>query len=163
MSTGHQHAPAKRTTPGVLFFSLALTAAFVVFETAAGVRAHSLALLSDAGHNFTDAFALLLAAIGFYIQSRPADQTKTYGYQRTGVLVAFVNALTLVVLAGVLFWESYQRLRSPEPVAEMTMIVVAGIGLLMNLAIVWGLGGHGHDLNIRAAWMHMLGDAASSD
>jgi len=67
-----------------------------------------------------------------------------------------------VVLAGVLFWESYQRLLHPQPVAEMTMIIVAGIGLLMNLAIVWGLGGHGHDLNIRAAWIHMLGDAASS-
>src|SRR5579863_9459259 len=161
MSTGHQHAPAKRTTPGVLFFSLALTAAFVVFETAAGFRADSLALLSDAGHNFTDAFALLLAAIAVYLQSRPADQSKTYGYQRAGVLVAFINAMILVALAGVLFYESWQRLSHPQPVAESTMMIVAGIGLAVNLAIVWGIG-HGHDLNLRAAWLHMLGDAASS-
>jgi len=158
----HGHSHAHVGTGRMLWVSLGLTVAFVVVEALAGIRSGSLALLSDAGHNFTDAFALLLAAIGFYIQSRPADQTKTYGYQRTGVLVAFVNALTLVVLAGVLFWESYQRLLHPQPVAEVTMIVVAGIGLLMNLAIVWGLGGHGHDLNIRAAWVHMLGDAASS-
>lgn len=145
----------------MLFASLALTLAFVVVETFAGFRAGSLALLSDAGHNFTDAFALLLAAIGLYLQARPADQSKTFGYQRAGVLVAFVNALTLVVLAGFLFYESSQRLRHPQPVAETTMMIVAAIGLAVNLAIVVGIG-HGHDLNLRAAWLHMLGDAASS-
>lgn len=146
----------------MLFFSLGLTLAFVVVEVIAGMRASSLALLSDAGHNFTDAFALLLAAIGFYFQSRPADQNKTFGYHRAGVLVAFFNALTLLALSAVLFYESYRRVLDPQPVSEITMIVVASIGLLMNLAIVWGLGDHGHDLNIRAAWLHMLGDAASS-
>ena len=78
------------------------------------------------------------------------------------MLAAFINALTLLVLAGLLFYESYQRLLHPQPVAEMTMIVVAAIGLAVNLAIVWGLGGNGGDLNIRAAWIHMVGDAASS-
>lgn len=155
----HHHAhSAKRR---VLFGSLILTLAFVVVETIAGFHASSLALLSDAGHNFTDAFALLLAAIGLYLQERPADQFKTYGYQRAGVLVAFINALTLVVLAGFLFYESAERLRHPQPVAEMTMMIVAAIGLVVNLAIVIGIG-HGHDLNLRAAWLHMLGDAASS-
>jgi cobalt-zinc-cadmium efflux system protein len=178
----HSHAHS-HTTGRVLFVSLGLTAAFVALEAAAGIRAHSLALLSDAGHNFADAFALLLAAIGFYLQLRPANQTKTYGYQRAGVLVAFINGVTLIGLAGILFYESYQRLLHPQPAAEGTMMIVAGIGLVMNLGIVWGLGGahgahgHGHshahgpahshgqapgDLNIRAAWMHMLGDAASS-
>lgn len=146
----------------MLFVSILLTTAFVVVEAVAGVRAGSLALLSDAGHNFTDAFALLLAGIGFKLQSRPGDHIKTFGYQRAGVLVAFINALVLVLLAGVLFYESYRRLIHPEPVAETTMMVVAGIGLVMNLAIVWGLGGHGHDLNLRGAWLHMIGDAASS-
>jgi cobalt-zinc-cadmium efflux system protein len=177
-SHAHSH-----TTGRVLFVSLGLTVVFVALEAAAGIRAHSLALLSDAGHNFADAFALLLAAIGFYLQLRPANQTKTYGYQRAGVLVAFINGITLMGLAGILFYESYQRLLHPQPAAEGTMMIVAGIGLVMNLGIVWGLGGahgahgHGHshahgpahshgqapgDLNIRAAWMHMLGDAASS-
>ena len=75
----------------VLIVSLVLTLAFVVFEAAAGFTAHSLALLSDAGHNFTDAFALLLAAFGIYLQARPGDHTRTYGYQRAGVLAAFVT------------------------------------------------------------------------
>jgi cobalt-zinc-cadmium efflux system protein len=157
---GHDHAHGH--TGGMLIASLMLTAAFVVVEALAGVRAHSLALLSDAGHNFTDAFALLLAAVSFYIQARPGNHVKTFGYHRAGVLAAFVNALTLLVLAGLLFYESYQRLIHPQPVAEMTMLVVAAIGLLVNLATVWGLGGHGGDLNIHAAWVHMVGDAASS-
>jgi cobalt-zinc-cadmium efflux system protein len=159
---GHDHQHSHAGTGRALFVSLLLTAAFVVVEAIAGFRAGSLALLSDAGHNFTDAFALLLAAFGFYLQSRPGNHVKTFGYQRAGILVAFVNALILIALAGFLFFESYQRFIHPQPVQESTMIVVAGIGLAMNLAIVWGLGGHGHDLNIHAAWMHMLGDAASS-
>lgn len=161
MAHDHHHAHATPAKGRVLFFSLVLTLAFVIFETVAGLRAGSLALLSDAAHNFTDAFALLLAAIGFYLQTRPADHIKTYGYQRSGVLVAFVNAIILLALAGFLFYESYQRLVHPRPVAEMTMIVVAAIGLVVNLGIAMGIG-HGHDLNLRAAWMHMLGDAASS-
>jgi cobalt-zinc-cadmium efflux system protein len=149
----------------VLIVSLALTLGFVVFEALAGFRAHSLALLSDAGHNFTDAFALLLAAFGVYLQARPGDHTRTYGYQRAGVLAAFVNALLLVLLAAVLFYESYRRLINPEPVVANTMMIVAAVALLLNLGIAWALGGHGHhhhDLNVRAAWLHMAGDAASS-
>ncbi len=145
----------------MLFVSLGLTAAFVVLETVVGLRSRSLALLSDAAHNFTDAFALLLAAIGYYLQSRPADQVKTYGYQRAGVLAAFANAVVLVLLSIFIFYESWQRLRHPEPVAETAMMAVAGIGLLLNLGIVLGIG-RGPDLNLRAAWLHMLGDAASS-
>jgi cobalt-zinc-cadmium efflux system protein len=166
VSHDHHHHHAHAHTKGrVLFISLGVTIAFVVFETVAGLRAGSLALLSDAGHNFTDAFALLLAAIGFYLQSRPADHVKTYGYQRAGVLVAFINAVILVVLAVVLFYESYQRLLHPQPVAESTMMIVAAVGLVVNLGIALSIGhghDHGHDLNLRAAWMHMLGDAASS-
>lgn len=162
----HHRHHASSTTGRVLFASLGLTTAFVIVEAIAGVRAHSLALLSDAGHNFTDAIALLLAAIACYLQTRPGNHVKTFGYQRAGVLVAFVNALTLVLLAGLLFYESYRRLINPEPVGETTMMVVAAVGLVMNLAIVWGLGGshggHCHDLNVRAAWIHMMGDAASS-
>ncbi|MEO8050005.1 MAG: cation diffusion facilitator family transporter [Acidobacteriota bacterium] len=163
----HTHSPAgdDARMKRVLIVSLALTLGFVVFEAMAGLAAHSLALLSDAGHNFTDAFALLLAALGVYWQARPGDHTRTYGYQRAGVLAAFINALSLVLLAAVLFYESYQRLLHPEPVAANTMIVVASAALLLNLAIAWALGGHGHhhhDLNVRAAWLHMAGDAASS-
>jgi len=149
----------------ILIVSLVLTLAFVVFEAAAGFSARSLALLSDAGHNFTDAFALLLAALGIYWQARPGDHERTYGYQRAGVLAAFVNALSLVVLAAVLFYESYYRLIHPQQVSATTMMMVAAVALVLNLGIAWALGGHGghhHDLNVRAAWLHMAGDAASS-
>ena len=159
-SHGHSHVHAGQTGK-VLFVSLGLTVAFVVAETIAGFRSGSLALLSDAGHNFTDAFGLLLAGIAYYLQSRPGDQTKTYGYHRTGVLAAFINAVVLVLLSLALFYESYRRFVAPQPVTESVMIWVASAGLVMNLGIAWGLGGHGGDLNVRAAWIHMLGDAVS--
>jgi cobalt-zinc-cadmium efflux system protein len=157
-SHGHGHAHGQKGT--ALFVSLILTAAFVVAEAAAGLRAGSLALLSDAGHNFTDAFGLLLAVIAYVCQTRPANHVKTYGYHRTGVLAAFINALLLVALSLGLFYESYRRVLHPEPVAENLMIWVAAAGLILNLAIAWGIG-HGDDINVRAVWIHMLGDAAS--
>src|ERR1700682_5705993 len=171
MGASHQHSHAHPPVGDdarmkrVLIASLVLTLAFVVFDTLAGFSAHSLALLSDAGHNFTDAFALLLAAFGIYLQARPGDHERTYGYQRAGVLAAFVNALSLVVLAGILFYESYHRLLYPQPVTVNTMMIVAAVALVLNLGIAGALGGHGehhHDLNVRAAWLHMAGDAASS-
>ncbi len=132
-------------------------------EVFAGVEAHSLALLSDAGHNFTDALALLLAWFGFYLQSKPADEIKTYGYHRAGVLSAFVNALTLVLLSGWIFYESVGRLKHPETVHEGIMVVVAALGLVLNGAIMLALrGASKHDINIRSAFVHMLGDALGS-
>src|SRR5271167_5019542 len=125
----HHHSHG---TGWVLRFSLVATLAFTAIEVFAGFRAHSLALLSDAGHNFTDAVALLLAAIGLYFQSRPADQSKTYGYQRAGVLAAFVNALTLVVISCVIFWEAIQRIILPQPVDESIMIWVSLAALVLN-------------------------------
>jgi cobalt-zinc-cadmium efflux system protein len=147
----------------VLKWSLAATAAFVAIEAASGLQARSLALVSDAGHNFTDALALLLAWFGFHWQSRPADDVRTYGYHRAGVLAAFVNALALVVLACFIFYESYRRLLAPRPVDETTMFAVAALGLLLNAAIMWAMRrGQRRDLNIRVAYLHMLGDALGS-
>jgi len=147
----------------VLKWSLVLTIAFVGVEIAAGLQAHSLALLSDAGHNFTDALALLLAWFGYYFAQRPADEVKTYGYHRAGVLAAFVNALALLGLAAYILWESYRRWLNPQAVHETTMIVVASLGLVVNLVIMRGLASERRsDLNIRSAWAHMLGDALGS-
>jgi cobalt-zinc-cadmium efflux system protein len=154
----HSHGPR---TGGVLIGSLALTVAFVIGEAIAGLRSHSLALLSDAGHNVTDAIGLVLAGAGYFFQSRPGNQIKTFGYHRTGVLAAFVNALILACLSLALFYESIQRFRHPQPVTESVMIWVAAIGLVLNLAIAWSLDSDRADLNVRAAWVHMLGDAAS--
>lgn len=155
------HQPRK--TGRVLQWSLALTVAFVVIEFAAGLEARSLALLSDAGHNVTDALALLLAWFAFRFQAKPPDEVKTYGYHRAGVLAAFVNALALLLLSGLIFYESYHRLIHPQTVNETTMILVAALGLLVNGAIMWGLKrDSAHDLNIRGAFLHMLGDALGS-
>lgn len=158
---GHAHTPADMGR--VLKWSLVVTLAFVGLETAAGLHARSLALLSDAGHNFTDALALLLAWFARYVGRRPPDETKTYGYHRAGVLAAFVNALTLLGLAGYILYESYRRWLRPETVHETTMLVVATLGLAVNAAIMWGLASERRrDLNIRSAWAHMLGDALGS-
>ncbi len=159
-SHGHSHHVG---TGSVLRWSLVATLLFCAVEVAAGLKAHSLALLSDAGHNFTDALALLLACVGFYLQSKPADETKTYGYHRAGVLAAFVNALTLVALSGWIFYESVLRLRQPEPVNEGIMIVVAALGLVLNAGIMLALRqASRHDINVRSAFVHMLGDAVGS-
>jgi cobalt-zinc-cadmium efflux system protein len=156
----HHHGAG---TGRVLWWSLIATGAFVVVESIAGIQAHSLALLSDAGHNFTDALALLLAWFGFYLQSKPANETKTFGYQRAGVLTAFVNALTLVALAVWIFFEGYQRLLRPQPVHETVMMIVAGGGLVLNGGIMWGLRmAQHHDINIRSAFVHMMGDLLGS-
>lgn len=150
-------------TGRILWWSLVATAVFVIVELIAGIQAHSLALLSDAGHNFTDALALLLAWFGFYLQAKPANEVKTFGYHRAGVLTAFINALTLVVLAVWIFYESYQRLLRPLAVHETTMIAVAGAGLVLNGGIMWGLrAARHHDINIRSAFVHMLGDLVGS-
>jgi cobalt-zinc-cadmium efflux system protein len=139
------------------------TFGFVGVEIAAGIRSGSLALLSDAGHNFTDALALLLAWFGLYLQAKPANETKTYGYHRAGVLSAFVNALTLLALAAWIFYESYLHLLNPEPVNETVMMVVACLGLVLNLGIMWGLRvARRTDINVRSAFVHMLGDALGS-
>jgi len=147
----------------VLKWSLVITLLFVVVQVAAGFQAHSLALLSDAGHNFTDALALLLAWFGYFFATKPANEVKTYGYHRAGVLAAFVNALTLLGLAGLIIYESWHRFRNPQTVREGIMIAVAGVGLAVNLVIMYGLRrDRTHDLNVRSAWAHMLGDALGS-
>jgi cobalt-zinc-cadmium efflux system protein len=135
----------------------------VAVEIFAGIQAHSLALISDAGHNFTDALALLLAWFGYYLEGKPADDIKTYGYQRAGVLSAFVNALTLLALSGWIFYESALRLKQPRAVREGVMMAVAALGLVVNGGIMWALrSASRHNLNVRSAFVHMLGDALGS-
>ncbi len=157
MHTHHHYG-----TGQILKWSVGITLAFVVLEVIAGLRAHSLALISDAGHNFTDALALVLAAVAFYIQSRPPNDVKTYGYHRAGVLAAFVNALTLLAISAWIFYESWQRLRKPEPVHQWIMLIVAAVGFMVNSAVMLGLHRDRHDLNVRAAFIHMFGDALGS-
>ncbi len=159
----HAHSHDNAATGRRLQFSLWITAAFIVVELIAGIRADSLALLSDAGHNFTDTLALALAWAAFRWQQLPPDESRTFGYHRAGVLSAFVNALVLVALSVWIFIESYHRFQAPREVQETIMIVVAAAGLVVNLGVMKALHSASHnDLNVRAAYMHMLGDALSS-
>ena len=159
MSHDHHHPG----TGQILKWSFFATLAFVVLEALVGIRAGSLALLSDAGHNFTDALSLVLAGVGLYLQSKPADEIKTFGYHRAGVLTAFANALTLGGIAILIFYEAWQRFLHPRHVSEQAMLWVAALALVLNGTVMWGLHrDKDHDLNIRAAFVHMLGDAVSS-
>lgn len=155
----HTHAmPTGRR----LQIAAVVTTLFVFVEFAAGLWANSLGLISDAGHNLSDAVSLLLTLWAFYISTRPADDTRTFGYHRVGVLAALFNAVTLVLLAGYVGYEGYLRLIHPEPVASLPMIIVSIIAFGVNAGIMLSLRGAGNDLNIRSALMHMAGDALAS-
>lgn len=158
----HHHHDHAHGTGWILRLSLIATLAFTGFEIWAGLRSHSLALLSDAGHNFTDVLALLLASIGVYLQGKPADHIKTYGYQRAGVVAAFINASTLIVISVVIFWEAAIRIAHPRPVNDRLMLWVAAAALILNGAIVIALNRSQKDLNISAALVHMAGDAVGA-
>jgi cobalt-zinc-cadmium efflux system protein len=148
---------------GRLKLSIALTCGFVALEAFCGLRANSLALLSDAGHNFTDALALALSWYAIWIARKPATPTKTYGYHRVGILTALFNAVTLLVIALFIFHEAYELFLRPEHVASLPMIVVAALAVLMNTVIaLWLRGEAAHDVNMRSAFIHMVGDALSA-
>src|SRR5205823_8896823 len=121
MHTHVGHSPSERTSR-VLRVSLFVTLAYIVLLVVAGIRAHSLALLSEAGHNLSDFFALLLSLFAVYLQSRPPSSTATYGYHRAGVLAALVNAASLVAVSFLIFYESFGRLQAPQHVQAGVMI-----------------------------------------
>jgi len=138
------------------------TALFVAVEIVVGVRANSLALVGDALHNVTDTLALLLALFAVRLERRPATSAKSYGWHRAGVLAAFINSGSLAAFTIFLFVEAAQRLRAPAAVNSTAMLITAAAALLLNGSITLWLRGHGHDLNIRSAVLHMLGDALAS-
>src|SRR5437763_16193072 len=156
------HVHGHNRTASVLGFSLGATLLYIIVLVVAGVRAHSLALLSEAGHNLSDFLALLLSWIAVMLSTRPASSTKTYGYHRAGVLAAFVNAGSLVVIAVLIFYEAFQRFRAPAQVHAGLMIAVAGIGVVMNGAIAALLYRSQKDVNIRSALVHEVGDTLST-
>lgn len=155
---GHSH----RTHPRVLQIALSATLGYIILLVVAGVRAHSLALLSEAGHNFSDFLALLLSLAALYLSERPASLRRTFGYRRAGVLAAFVNSLTLVAVAFYIFYEAAHRLYAPEQVHPGTMVWAAAAGVAVNGFISALLYRGSSDLNIRSAFVHMLGDALST-
>jgi len=155
---GHGGGGPKR----VLKISLGVTLAYIVLLIVAGIHAHSLALLSEAGHNLSDFLALLLSLVAVYLQSRPASSTKTYGYHRAGVLAALVNAISLVAVSFFIFYEAFHRLQHSEHVQASVMMWVAAAGVAMNGVIALLLYRSGGDVNIRSALLHEVGDTLST-
>ncbi len=178
---GHGHAHHHDDERGLLL-ALALTVVILLAETIGGLLSHSLALFADAGHVVTDLGGLGMALFAARQAHRPADHTRTFGYHRTGILVALLNASTLIVIALVIVVEAIGRLAHPQGVSETPMIAAAAVGLSLNLFIASRLHahaghehahdshghshahdqGHGQDLNIQGAWLHVIGDAGAS-
>lgn len=158
----HVHAPATNKTKRVLRISLVLTFGYILLTLFVGLRAHSLALLSEAGHNTSDFLALLLSFVAVYFHSRPATERKTFGYRRAGVLAAFVNGIALIGIAVWLAIEAVGRLFHPLTVEPRPMMITAAVGVAMNGIVAWMLSRVGQDVNIRAAFIHMLGDTLST-
>jgi len=158
----HMVATSSGRMQRVLIVSLAATLCYVVATLYFGMRAHSLALISEAGHNASDMLAIALSFVAVYFQRRPATAEKTFGYQRAGVLAAFINALTLIVLAGWIGISAIHRLYTPVAVQPRLMMYVAAAGVLMNGAIAGLLWSSAGDVNIRSVFLHMLGDTLST-
>jgi cobalt-zinc-cadmium efflux system protein len=158
----HMVATPDRKMQRVLQLSMVLTLAYVVATFVFGLRAHSLALISEAGHNLSDLAAIALSFVAVYFQAQPATERKTFGYQRAGVLAAFVNAATLVVLSAWIAFEALHRIAEPEPVQPGVMMYVAAAGVLMNGTVAALLWRFSRDVNIRSVFLHMLGDTLST-
>ncbi len=155
----HDHGHDSRR----LLWALVLTGGFAIVELAGGILANSLTLLADGGHMLTDALSLALAWVALRFANRPSDRRRTYGYQRLQVLAAFVNSLLLLGAVTWLLFEAIERLRNPAPVAGTLMLVVGAGGLVVNLLALALL--HRRDtrnLNLRAAYLHVVSDALGS-
>lgn len=146
-----------------LMFAIALTAITLVAEIIGGIWSNSLALLSDAGHVFLDLFALILSLGAIKLAAKPPTDSHSYGLHRAEVLASLINGLTVFIMAVGILYEGSKRFVSPEEVKTTPMLVIAVLGLVANLLAAKGLHGHSHDdLNVRSAFLHVLGDAAAS-
>ena len=155
---GHQHRLQRKFR-----FAILLTIFVLGIEIVGGILSNSLALLSDAAHVFSDSLSLIMSWLAIYLSTRPATSSRTYGYHRTEVFAAFINGVSLIAISGWIFYEATHRFMEPEPVKSKEMLVVAIIGFIANMAIVWLFHGEGHkSLNVRSAVLHVIGDALAS-
>jgi len=158
---GHSHAP--KDFGAAFAVGTTLNLAYVIAQIVFGIIAHSLALLADAGHNFSDVLGLLLAWGASYLATTRPTPRRTYGLGRSSILAALANAILLLVAVGGITWEAIRRLNNPGEVAGKTVIIVASIGVLINGATaLLFFSGRKDDLNIKGAFLHMVADAAVS-
>ncbi|MNZ56502.1 Cadmium, cobalt and zinc/H(+)-K(+) antiporter [compost metagenome] len=159
---GHSHAPNNKAG---LLFALIITAGIMVLEFVGGLVTHSLALLSDSGHMFSDAAALALSLLAMWMAVKPISSRRTFGFHRFEILAALLNGVTLFVIAAFIIVEAIERFSAPPAVASGTMMIIAVIGLLANLASAWALMRKADvkdNLNVRSAYLHVIGDAIGS-
>jgi cobalt-zinc-cadmium efflux system protein len=143
--------------------AIAFTGFIFIAEVLGGLFTNSLALLSDAAHVFSDVFALSLSYLALKLAERPPSLSRTFGYHRAEVFAALANGVLLFMISLGIFYKAYQRISSPPEIKGMEMLVVAVVGLLVNLFVVFKLHGHAeHDLNVKSAFFHALGDAIAS-
>ena len=162
-SHGHDHSHHFDTHNRSFAIAVFLNILFVVIEAVYGVISGSLALLADAGHNLSDVMGLIMAWAASWLASKAATNAKTYGLKKTTILAALFNALILIAAVGGITWEAIQRLTDPADVAGLTVVIVAGIGVLINGAtMMLFLNGQKGDINIRGAFLHMAADTAVS-
>lgn len=158
---GHVHAPANFGRAFAI--GIALNTAFILVEAGYGFISNSTALLADAGHNLSDVLGLVVAWIAAVLSKRPPTPRLTYGLRNSSILAALINAVLLLIACGAIMLEAVQRLLNPEPVAGLTVIIVAGIGIVINGVTAWLFAsGRDSDINIRGAYLHMAADAAVS-
>ena len=164
MSAHHDHHAAPSSGHGRAFaLGVVLNTGFVVIEAVMGIVSGSMALVADAGHNLSDVLGLLIAWAASILAARPPSERFTYGFKSSSILAALANASLLLIALGAILVETLRRLADPPPVAGGTMIAVAAIGIVVNTATaLLFLRGRKHDLNIRAAFLHMAADAAVS-
>ncbi len=159
----HRHDHSRSYSQRLLLIVLALTFTYMIAEAVGGYYANSLALLSDAGHMFTDVAAIALSLFAVRFASRPATPSKTYGFYRLEILAALANGVTLIVLSLIICYEAYRRLFNPEEVQGLTLILISTGGLIVNLVSAYLLSrAHRESLNVRGAFLHVLGDMLGS-
>ncbi|HEX5514771.1 MAG TPA: cation diffusion facilitator family transporter [Gammaproteobacteria bacterium] len=158
---GHDHG-GKRSSGRSLGISVALTFGYGIVELIGGLASGSLALVSDAGHMFTDAAALTLGWLAARIATRPPTAKHTFGYQRAEIIGALLNGLFMLAVVAVISMEALDRFRNPQPVAGGTVMLIAGVGLLLNLGVAWILHSGEQSLNTRGALLHVMGDLLGS-
>lgn len=159
----HSHSHNANVNAQRMLLALGITLAFVVFEIIAGLYANSLALLTDAAHNVTDVIALALSWYALRVAARPANENKTFGYHRVGIVVALINGLSLVLISLYIFYEAVERLLNPLIVEDSILIVVALIAFFVNAGTaLLVLRGSENDLNQRSAFLHLAGDAVAT-
>ncbi|KJE27195.1 cation diffusion facilitator transporter family protein [Geobacillus kaustophilus] len=162
---GHHHGLGREENEKGLAAALVITVGIMVLEFVGGLVTNSLALLSDSGHMLSDAASLLLSLAAVWLASKPASSKRTYGFYRFEILAALVNGVTLVAIAAWIIWEAVGRFVNPPAVASRPMMAVAAVGLLANLVSAWVLMRKGdvkENVNVRSAYLHVLGDALGS-